>query len=75
MITVADFLGARQTGIRFSSGDAGRATYALAQVARMVEAGRFSVTIGRTFPLAEVAEAHRVGEAGTVRGRLVLLVG
>ncbi|WP_308465624.1 NADP-dependent oxidoreductase [Rathayibacter soli] len=75
VITVADFLGARQTGIRFSSGDAGRATYALAQVARMVEAGRFSVTVGQTFPLAEVAEAHRVGEAGTVRGKLVLLVG
>ena len=27
------------------------------------------------FPLAEVAEAHRVSEQGHVRGKLVLLVG
>lgn len=74
VITVADFHGARQTGVRFSRGDAGRATYALAQVAGMVEAGRFSIQVGQTFPLADVAQAHRVGEAGTVRGKLVLLV-
>jgi NADPH:quinone reductase-like Zn-dependent oxidoreductase len=74
VITVADFPGAQQTGVRFSHGDTGRATYALAQVARMAEAGRFSVKIGQTFPLAEVARAHRVGEAGVVRGKLVLLV-
>ena len=74
MITVADFPGARQTGVRFSRGDTGRATYALAQVARMTETGRYSIKIGQTFPLAEVAQAHRVGEAGTVRGKLVLLV-
>jgi NADPH:quinone reductase-like Zn-dependent oxidoreductase len=74
VITVADFLGAQQTGVRFSRGDTGRATYALAQVARMAAEGRFYVRVGRTFPLAEVAEAHRVGETGTVRGKLVLLV-
>lgn len=74
VITVADFVGAQQTGVRFSRGDTGRATYVLPQVARLVEAGRFSVMVGRTFLLADVAEAHRVGEAGTVRGKLVLLV-
>nr|WP_084316105.1 NADP-dependent oxidoreductase [Actinospica robiniae] len=74
VITVADFHGAQQTGVRFSRGDTGRATYALAQVARMAEVGRFSVHVGQTFPLADVAQAHRVGEAGTVRGKLVLLV-
>jgi len=74
VITVADFSGAEQTGVRFSRGDTGRATYALAQVARMAETGWFSIKIGQTFPLAEVAQAHRVGEAGTVRGKLVLLV-
>jgi NADPH:quinone reductase-like Zn-dependent oxidoreductase len=74
VITVADFLGAKQTGVRFSRGDAGRATYALADVARMAASGQFFITVGQTFPLAEVAEAHRVGEAGTIRGKLVLLV-
>ncbi|HZP50744.1 NADP-dependent oxidoreductase [Actinocrinis sp.] len=74
VITVADAVGAQRTGVRFSRGDSGRATYALAQVARMAEAGRFAVTVGQTFPLHEVAKAHRVGEAGTVRGKLVLLV-
>ncbi|UJA06472.1 NADP-dependent oxidoreductase [Streptomyces collinus] len=75
VITVADFRGAQRTGVRFSRGDTGRATYAAAQVARMAEAGRFFVQVGRTFPLTEVSHAHRVGEAGTVRGKLVLLVG
>jgi NADPH:quinone reductase-like Zn-dependent oxidoreductase len=74
VITVADILGAQRTGVRFSLGDSGRATYALAQAAQMAEAGRFSIAIGRTFPLCAVAEAHRVGEARSVRGKLVLLM-
>jgi NADPH:quinone reductase-like Zn-dependent oxidoreductase len=47
----------------------------ISQIGALVEAGRFTVLVGRTFPLAEVAQAHRVGEAGGVRGKLVLLVG
>ncbi|WP_348790111.1 NADP-dependent oxidoreductase [Leifsonia sp. NPDC080035] len=75
VVTVADYAGARRHGVRFSSGDAGRATYALSQVAERAAAGEFSIAVGRTFPLEEVAEAHRVGESGTVRGKLVLVVG
>jgi len=37
--------------------------------------GRFSLPVAQTFPLAEVAEAHRAGEDGRVRGKLVLVVG
>jgi NADPH:quinone reductase-like Zn-dependent oxidoreductase len=29
----------------------------------------------RSFPLAEIAEAHRVSEDGQVRGKIVLLIG
>ncbi|MGW0686293.1 NADP-dependent oxidoreductase [Streptomyces sp. NPDC002754] len=74
VITVADFVGAQRHGVRFSRGDGGRAVYALGQVADLVEAGRFTLPVGRTFALADVAEAHRVGESGHVRGKLVLLV-
>lgn len=74
VITIADFAGAQRHGVRFSRGDSGRATYALALVGELVDSGKFSLPVGRTFPLAEVAEAHRVGEAGNVRGKLVLLI-
>jgi NADPH:quinone reductase-like Zn-dependent oxidoreductase len=74
VITIADFAGAQQYGVRFSRGDSGRATYALAQIGDLIESGQFTLPVGRTFPLADVAEAHRVGEAGYVRGKLVLLV-
>jgi NADPH:quinone reductase-like Zn-dependent oxidoreductase len=74
VLTVADLPGAQRYGVRFSRGDDGRATYVLAQVAELVVAGRFRVVVGRTFPLADIAEAHRVGEAGSVRGKLVLTV-
>ncbi|ALE05751.1 NADPH:quinone reductase [Arthrobacter sp. ERGS1:01] len=75
VITIADFAGARDHGVRFSRGDSGRATYALALAADLIGSGRFSLPVGQTFPLADVAEAHRVGEAGLVRGKLVLLLG
>jgi NADPH:quinone reductase-like Zn-dependent oxidoreductase len=75
VVTLADFSGAREHGVRFSSGDAGRAVYALGEIGALIESGRFSLPVAQTFPLAEVAEAHRVGEQGRVRGKLVLLVG
>ena len=74
VITVADFAGARENGVRFSRGDTGRAVHALADIGELIESGRFSLPVARTFPLAEVAEAHRTGEQGHARGKLVLLV-
>src|SRR5580692_2193329 len=73
VITVADFGGAREHGVRFSSGDAGRALYALGEIGELIESGRLSLPVAQTFPLAQVAQAHRVGEQGHVRGKLVLL--
>ena len=75
VVTIADFGGAREHGVRFSSGDAGRAVHALAEIGELIESGRFSLPVARTFPLAEIAQAHRVGEDGHVRGKLVLVVG
>jgi NADPH:quinone reductase-like Zn-dependent oxidoreductase len=75
VVTIADFMGAREHGVRFSSGDAGRAVHVLAEIGELIEAGRFSLPVAQTFPLAEVAEAHRAGESGHVHGKLVLLTG
>jgi NADPH:quinone reductase-like Zn-dependent oxidoreductase len=74
VVTIADFAGAQQYGVRFSRGDSGRAVHALAEIGELIESGRFSLPVAQTFPLAEVAKAHRVSEDGHVRGKLVLLV-
>ena len=75
VVTIADFAGAHEHGVRFSRGDDGRALHALAEIGELIESGRFSLPVGQAFPLAEIAEAHRVSEDGHVRGKLVLLVG
>jgi NADPH:quinone reductase-like Zn-dependent oxidoreductase len=75
VVTIADFGGAHEHGVRFSRGDAGRAVHALAEIGELIESGRFSLPVARTFPLAEIAQAHRAGEDGNVRGKLVLVIG
>lgn len=75
VVTVADFAGAQEHGVRFSRGDAGRAVHVLGEIGELIEAGSFALPVARTFPLAEIADAHRAGENGHVRGKLVLLVG
>jgi NADPH:quinone reductase-like Zn-dependent oxidoreductase len=75
VVTIADFGGAHEHGVRFSRGDAGRAVHALAEIGELIDSGRFSLPVARTFPLAEIAQAHRAGEDGNVRGKLVLVVG
>jgi NADPH:quinone reductase-like Zn-dependent oxidoreductase len=74
VVTVADFSGAQEYGVRFSRGDTGRAVHVLAEIGELIESGRFSLPVAQTFPLAEVAQAHRVSEDGHLRGKLVLLV-
>jgi NADPH:quinone reductase-like Zn-dependent oxidoreductase len=75
VVTIADFVGAQENGVLFSGGDSGRAVHVLAEIGELVESGRFSLPVARTFPLAEVAEAQRVSEDGHARGKLVLLIG
>jgi NADPH:quinone reductase-like Zn-dependent oxidoreductase len=41
----------------------------------LIESGRFSRPVAQTFPLAEIAAAHRVSEDGPAHGKLVLVVG
>jgi NADPH:quinone reductase-like Zn-dependent oxidoreductase len=75
VVTIADFGGAQKYGVRFSSGDSGRALHALAGIGALIESGRFLPPVTQTFPLARVAEAHRVSEDGHARGKLVLVTG
>jgi NADPH:quinone reductase-like Zn-dependent oxidoreductase len=75
VVTIADFAGAREHGVRFSSGDSGRALHALSDIGELIESGRFALPVARTFPLTEVAQAHRAGEQGHLRGKLVLVTG
>jgi NADPH:quinone reductase-like Zn-dependent oxidoreductase len=75
VLTIADFAGSQEHGVRFSSGDAGRAVHALAQIGELIESGLFSLPVAQTFALPAIAEAQRVSEDGHVRGKLVLVVG
>jgi NADPH:quinone reductase-like Zn-dependent oxidoreductase len=47
----------------------------LEALAELVEEGALRVEVARTFPLAEAARAHELGERGGTRGKLVLTVG
>jgi NADPH:quinone reductase-like Zn-dependent oxidoreductase len=76
VVTIADYEGAQQTGATMSGGPGTRrAVHALHDIGPLIESGQFSLPVARTFPLADIAEAHRLSEAGHVRGKLVLLVG
>jgi NADPH:quinone reductase-like Zn-dependent oxidoreductase len=46
----------------------------LERLGALVEAGRLRVEVDRVLPLAEAAEAHRLGETGRTRGKIVLTV-
>jgi NADPH:quinone reductase-like Zn-dependent oxidoreductase len=61
--------GARATGVLVEPDHAG-----LAELVALIESSALRVHVERTFPLAEAAEAHRLGEAGRVTGKLVLTV-
>jgi NADPH:quinone reductase-like Zn-dependent oxidoreductase len=75
VVTIADYQGAQETGVRVSGGpDAKRAWYALAEIGKLIDAGRFSIPVAQAFPLEQIAEAHRLSETGHVRGKLVLIV-
>ncbi len=47
----------------------------LAQLAARVDDGRLRIVVGQEFALADAALAHRLGEAGKARGKMLLHVG
>jgi NADPH:quinone reductase-like Zn-dependent oxidoreductase len=52
--------------------DADRAD--MREIAGLVESGKLRATIEKTFPLADAAQAHELGETGRTTGKLVLVV-
>ncbi len=75
VVTIADYQGASELGVTFSGGPGTEpAWHALAEIGELIEAGRFSLPVGQTFALDQIAEAHRLSETGHARGKLVLLV-
>ena len=44
----------------------------LEKITALIEAGKIQPVIERVFPLEEIADAHRLSEAGHVRGKLVI---
>jgi NADPH:quinone reductase-like Zn-dependent oxidoreductase len=47
----------------------------LEEINKLIEAGKLRPVIEKTFPLEEIGEAHRLSEAGHVRGKLVVRIG
>ncbi len=72
VLSIADF-SAPQYGAQVSSAPTNPAA-AFAEAARLFTAGRFSIPVARTFPLAAAADAHAASETGHVAGRLVVTV-
>jgi NADPH:quinone reductase-like Zn-dependent oxidoreductase len=74
IVTIAD-PAAQDLGVAFiSAGTSATSAAELAEAAEQAASGKLVVTLGAVLPLAEAAEAHRIIDAGHVRGKVVLTV-
>jgi NADPH:quinone reductase-like Zn-dependent oxidoreductase len=77
--TIAGFEHGTELGVQVlgngPGADPGTAVRAAARqtLVELARAGRIRVRVGATYPLTEVASAHRSGMAGEVSGKIVLL--
>jgi NADPH:quinone reductase len=77
--TIANFVRGGQAGIKVLGGGPGAdpgtelRDAARLQLTALAEAGRLEVLVAGTYPLADVAAAHREGMTGHSHGKLVLL--
>jgi NADPH:quinone reductase-like Zn-dependent oxidoreductase len=47
----------------------------LEKISALIEAGKIRPVVEKVFTLEQIAEAHRLSEAGHVRGKLVVRIG
>jgi len=47
----------------------------LEKITALIEGGKIRPVVEKVFPLERIAEAHRLSEAGHVRGKLVVKIG
>jgi NADPH2:quinone reductase len=47
---------------------------AIADITRMLEAGRLKHNVAQTFPLTEIVAAHQAVESGKVAGNVVMTI-
>lgn len=71
VVTIANFA-VEDTGARLTVGGEGDPQAALTEAAHLLEQSQLVIKV-QTFPLDRVAEAHRISEAGHLRGKIVLL--
>lgn len=74
VVELADMAAAKEHGIRFSNGFDGHAFHALDSIGSLIDEGHFWLPVERTYSLSQISAAHRISEAGHVRGRLVVVV-
>lgn len=76
VVTLADFAGAEEHGVHFSSGsEDGHAFRSLETIGELIESGQFWLSVDKVFRLNDISEAHRLSEGRGVKGRLALIVG
>jgi len=79
IVTIANFEGAMETGVKAIGGGPGAdpgteiRSAAKFELADLAGAGRLKVTVDRTFPLADVADAHAYQASGHATGKVVLV--
>ncbi|MFD9701440.1 NADP-dependent oxidoreductase [Lentzea sp. NPDC059081] len=73
VLSIADFT-APEHGAQVNTGAGGNRTAALAEAARLFEAGQLRIPVANSFALDQASEAHAASQTGHVAGRTVIVV-